>query len=133
MARPALALEPGVHVSPSSPAGIEYAFPLGSTRGELSGTPPSSSVSSTYSAPLFGVGITPGVVRGRTPARPKQALSGAAGRARALEAPVHAGSLGDLVLLFVGGVLLAGVLGGVLLSGVLGGSLGPMLRRRTVD
>lgn len=126
LTQPAFALEPGVHVSPSSPAGIEYAFPLGSTRGDLSGAPPSVAPASTYAAPLFGVGLAPAPAqtnRGHK-TRPKPPPSRAITDARRIEATVGAGSLGGLVLPLVGGVLLAGILGGL---------LGSALRRRTVD
>ena len=53
-AAPAAALPPGVYATPGSPAGKEYAFPLGSQRGQAVGH-----VSPTGTGePLFGVGIT---------------------------------------------------------------------------
>lgn len=53
-AAPALALPPGVHVDPGSPASKEYSFPLSVLRGAAGGKKPSQSTSE----PLFGVGIT---------------------------------------------------------------------------
>ena len=51
---PALALPPGVHVDPGSPAGKEYSFPLSVLRGAAGG----KKASQGTSPPLFGVGIT---------------------------------------------------------------------------
>lgn len=58
-AAPAVALEPGVYVNPTSPAGTEYSVPLDSNRSALSGRPPSVAGNSAKPAPLFGVGILP--------------------------------------------------------------------------
>jgi hypothetical protein len=55
-AGPAAALQPGVFLDPSSPAGKEYAFPLDTQRGIAAGHPnPPQGVDQ----PLFGVGIGP--------------------------------------------------------------------------
>lgn len=126
----ASALEPGVHVNPNSPAGIEYAFPLGSARAGLSGQPPGSSPGATSASPLFGVGVHPDATRPRRTgahrqrqAKPSARPDAADAQARKLESKAAAGSVGDLVLLLAGGVVLAGVLGGL---------LGTRLRRQTV-
>jgi hypothetical protein len=52
-AAPAVALEPGVFVDPSSPAGKEYSFPLDALRGSAVG----HSAPQGVSQPLFAVGI----------------------------------------------------------------------------
>jgi hypothetical protein len=51
----AAALEPGVHVSPGSPAGKEYSFPLDVLRAQAVGHYAAQGVAQ----PLFGVGIGP--------------------------------------------------------------------------
>jgi hypothetical protein len=53
-ATPALALEPGVHIDPGSPAAKEYAIPLSKAREGGGG-----GGSSGTEAALFGAGITP--------------------------------------------------------------------------
>jgi hypothetical protein len=55
-AGPAAALEPGVHVDPSSPASKEYSFPLGALRAQGAGH---RNASAGIPQPLFGVGVTP--------------------------------------------------------------------------
>lgn len=58
LAGPGVALAasaPGVHIDPGSPAGKEYAIPLGQARS--TGTP--TNLTGTGSAQLFGAGITP--------------------------------------------------------------------------
>jgi hypothetical protein len=122
----ALALEPGVHINPLSPAGIQYSFPLGSARTELSGQPQSSTASSNSTGPLFGIGVTSGgVSAGRSPGAPAEGGVGARASARRLEATAQGGAFGDLVLPLVGGVLLAGVLGGLLGSVFRSRAVGP--------
>ena len=51
----ALALEPGVHVDPGSPAGKQYQIPIATARSEAAG----GSGASNSTAPAFGVGVTP--------------------------------------------------------------------------
>src|ERR1700693_2474791 len=53
-AAPAVALPSGVYATPGSPAGKEYAFPLGAQRREAVGH-----VSPSGTGELFGVGISP--------------------------------------------------------------------------
>ena len=60
-AAPAAALPPGVYATPGSPAGKEYAFPLGSQRGEALGHVSPAATSE----PLFGVGIGPSAASAR--------------------------------------------------------------------
>jgi hypothetical protein len=60
-AAPALALEPGVHVDPGSPAGKEYAIPLSALRAAGSGRAAIEGVEQ----PLFGLGVRPPGVRGK--------------------------------------------------------------------
>jgi hypothetical protein len=55
-AQRALALEPGVHVDPRSPAAKEYALPLNQARGTGTSASPSSS---SPEGSLFGAGIKP--------------------------------------------------------------------------
>ena len=54
----ATAQDDGVHVDPNSPAGKEYALPLDSARRDAGGGATSGGGTSSYSAPLFGVGIS---------------------------------------------------------------------------
>lgn len=79
---PAVALPPGVYATPGSPAGKEYAFPLGTQRGAAVGH-----VSPTGSGePLFGVGIAPAAAtaHGARPSRPGLVSAGALRRDQAL-------------------------------------------------
>jgi hypothetical protein len=55
LAAPALALEPGVHIDPGSPAAKEYALPVNQARGTGSG----GEGSGGSSEKLFGAGIKP--------------------------------------------------------------------------
>lgn len=60
---PALAVEPGVIVDPDDPAGVEYAIPLESARGDAAGGQSAGDRAlgaGTVAAnwPLFGIGIT---------------------------------------------------------------------------
>jgi hypothetical protein len=55
LAQPAVALQPGVFVSPGSPAGKEYSFPLSVLRGEANG----HAAPAGAPQPLFGVGVHP--------------------------------------------------------------------------
>jgi hypothetical protein len=72
-AAPALALEPGVHLDPGSPAEKEYVLRLNQAR--QTGAPAHGEGSGEGSAPnLFGAGITPPSSGG-----PRGAPSGAAG------------------------------------------------------
>lgn len=125
----ALALQSGVHIDPNSPAGIEYAFPLGSVRTELSGQPPNSSPA-TSSGPPFGIGIHIGAtgatrraVRGHRDTRFTPARPATVAQARRLESMVSGGSFGGPVVALVAGVLLAGLLAGW---------LGSVLRRHAL-
>ncbi|MGI8559333.1 MAG: hypothetical protein ACR2ND_13700 [Solirubrobacteraceae bacterium] len=61
----ALALEPGVHVDPGSPAAKEYAFPLSSARGISGGSPGATAKGSPAAPALFGAGITRRSVQSR--------------------------------------------------------------------
>jgi hypothetical protein len=81
LAQPAAALEPGVSVSPGSPAGKEYAFPLSVLRGEAVG----HQAPAGAAEPLFGVGINRGARarRGTTAARGAANWSATKGRRRA--------------------------------------------------
>jgi hypothetical protein len=56
----AAALEPGVHVTPGSPAAKEYGFPLSVLRGAASG----HAAPQGGAEPLFGVGIGPATAGG---------------------------------------------------------------------
>src|SRR3979411_1885409 len=58
LASSAAGLEPGVHVSPTSPAGKEYSFPLDALRGQAVG----HNAPQRVAQPLFGVGIGPAAV-----------------------------------------------------------------------
>jgi hypothetical protein len=58
----AFALEPGVTINPTSPAGQQYAYPLSVLRGQGAGDPTPGAGSAV---PLFGVGVTPAT--GKTP------------------------------------------------------------------
>jgi len=62
IASPAAALEPGVFVDPSSPAGKEYSFPLDVQRATAVGRNAPEGVAQ----PKFGVGIAPAVVGARS-------------------------------------------------------------------
>src|SRR5580700_79083 len=65
LAQPAMALPPGVFVSPGSPAGKEYSFPLSVLRGQAVG----HSAAGYANEPLFGVGIKPARPAGTATAR----------------------------------------------------------------
>lgn len=132
----ASALEPGVFVSPGSPAGREYALPLPAARGQGAG----KSVAPGGSGPLFGVGITPpkatakatGITQaganrsqraarghGRHLAATSSGASGSGGRNQVspqeLASLTHEGSVVPQVALWGGLVLLAGLaIGGLL-------------------
>jgi hypothetical protein len=132
---PAAALPPGVYATPGSPAGKEYAFPLGSQRGQAVGHVSPSGTDE----PLFGVGISPPAAsahgaRSRVPvlssaaARRDQALrlrraSSALGASRlALASLERPRSTTSQIALITAAVLLGAV--------ALGGALELVRRRR---
>jgi hypothetical protein len=71
LAAPALALPPGVYVSPGSPAGKEYGFPLSVLRAAATG----HSAPEGSKQPLFGKGITPGGSKGGGSSRASGSVS----------------------------------------------------------
>lgn len=56
-----------VHVDPSGPAGVQYALPLESVRGQAAGDAAAGVPGATTQAPLFGQGIHPTGKAGATP------------------------------------------------------------------
>jgi hypothetical protein len=145
----AMALEPGVHVDPNSPAAKEYGVPLWVLRGQGSGQ---QSPEGIPPPPLFGVGIGPaasvngtgagngggsragGHARGGSTSGQRGSGSHSPGRAGASAAGstetltpaaiaqlTHEGSAAPHVGLAVGGVLVGGLL--------LGGAVALAMRR----
>ncbi len=88
-AAPALALEPGVHIDPGSPAAKEYALPVNQARGTGSG----GEGSGGSSEKLFGAGIKPpssGSSGGRHGGRGGRGGRGTTGVSRSAQQPVAA-------------------------------------------
>lgn len=132
--------EPGVHVDPQSPAGVEYAIPLhsgrqpgghGTTGGRAAGssgtlfgagiTPPSGSASkpgSRSSNSARGTHTRPDAVGGASGGRSAKAGSAGGGSAVPVSASAHYSPTAPVVAL-IGAILLVG------------GGLGLLARRRS--
>jgi hypothetical protein len=76
-AQPAVALEPGVHIDPGSPAAKEYALPVTQARRTGTDTGSGAAAGGESSETLFGTGIKPRGPRG--PDDPKQRKRARAG------------------------------------------------------
>lgn len=145
----AIALSPGVHVDPGSPAGKQYGIPIASARGETAGETGSNA---NQDPPAFGVGIEPSADSASTssatrragakrPAGAKATGEHAGGSHAAGASPAsgsqpgppsgsHSAPPASMDETSAGGTgWLALILGGMLVL-VLGGAGGLMLRRR---
>jgi len=113
-AEAASGLEPGVHVSPGSPAAKEYALPLNQARQTGTGAG-----GGAHRETLFGAGITPPVSGGSARAG-THAGAGRSAHARGAGAAIPTLTSGDngSVLALVGGgvaILVLGAFGGIVL------------------
>lgn len=131
VAQPAVALEPGVHIDPHSPAAKEYALPVNQARAANGAGEGSEDSSET----LFGAGIKPpssgssggahgrAGPSGRQPARSSAAPAGAAPTSppplvqRVADARASSGGGSSATVLLAGGVaiLVLGAFGGIVL------------------